>query len=129
MKRMLIDTNIYSFAMRGDPQVIEMLQLAEEIGVSAITIGELLSGFKGGHRETEIRHELERFLDAPRVALYCVNEDTAGFYAAILSELRTPGRPIPTNDLWIAAVARQHGLRLYTQDRHFACVPGLLLVA
>lgn len=128
MTNLLIDTNIYSHAMRGDPEVVAALQRTAEIGISSISIGELLSGFKSGSREMENRQELAIFLDAPRVRLYGVDENTAEFYADIVSTLREKGTPIPTNDIWIAAVAFQHGLRLYSKDLHFSKIPGLLTV-
>jgi predicted nucleic acid-binding protein len=128
MKNLLIDTNIYSLAMRGVLEIIEILQQAREIGICAVSIGELISGFKGGKREQENRQELEEFLDSPRVRLYGIDEDTAEFYADILNRLRKKGKPIPTNDIWIAAVALQHGLQLYTSDRHFKNISGLIRI-
>lgn len=128
MSKILIDTNIYSGALRGAPAVVAILRKAERIAISSISIGELLSGFKGGTREQKNRDELAEFLDAPRVDVYPVDEDTSEFYAAILNQLRQQGRPIPTNDIWIAAVAQQHGLALYSNDVHFQQIPGLLLV-
>lgn len=123
----LIDTHIYSHAMRADPAVVSLLQRASRIAMSSISIGELLSGFKGGARERENRDELAEFLDTPRVSICRVSEDTAEFYAEILNGLRIAGTPIPTNDIWIAAQAMEHGLRLVSMDRHFASVSGLLL--
>jgi len=128
MKRLLIDTNIYSYALRGDEGVVEVLREAEEIGFSAISVGELLSGFKSGGKEKKNRKELDQFLDSPRVAVYPVNEGTAEFYAQILNNLRKIGKPVPTNDIWIAAVAFQNGLKLFTKDFHFQAIPGLYLV-
>ena len=128
MKSILIDTNIYSYAMKGDPESVIVLQQASQIGICSITIGELLSGFKAGKRESENRKELEEFLDAPRVQILAIDEGTAEFYADILNNLRKKGTPIPTNDIWIAAVAFQHGLRLFSKDQHFKKVQGLLLV-
>ena len=128
MRRLLIDTNIYSYALRGDDGVVEVLRKAEQIGFSVISIGELLSGFKGGGREQKNREELEKFLDSPRVVVYSVNEDTSEFYAEILNNLREIGRPVPTNDIWIAAVAFQNGLKLFTKDNHFKAIAGLSLV-
>jgi len=127
VKNVLIDTNIYSYAMRGDPDTVSVLQQAGEIAVCSISIGELLSGFKGGSREKENRKELDEFLDAPRVHIYHIDENTAEFYAEILNTLREKGAPIPTNDIWIASVAFQHGLRLYSKDKHFESIPGLML--
>lgn len=127
MNRMLIDTNIYSSAMRGEPEVIRALQQASEIGFCAVSIGELLSGFKAGKREADNRAELAEFLDSPRVRLHSIDEATAEYYAAATNALRAIGKPIPTNDLWIGSVALQHGLKLYTKDRHFRDIPGLLL--
>ena len=128
IRRLLIDTNIYSYALKGDGDVIEILRKVEEIGFSVISIGELLSGFKGGGRELKNREELEIFLDSPRVVVYSVNEDTTEFYAEILNNLRKVGMPVPTNDIWIAAVAFQNGLKLFTKDIHFKAIAGLSLV-
>jgi len=128
MRRLLIDTNIYSYALKGDGDVVDVLRKAEEIGFSVISIGELLSGFKGGGREQKNREELETFLDSPRVVVYSVNEDTSEFYAEILHNLRKIGKPIPTNDIWIAAVGFQNGLKLFTKDTHFKTIAGLSLV-
>ena len=129
MNRILIDTNIYAHALLGTPEVVSVLQTATEIGISTISIGELISGFKGGSRETENREELARFLDSPRVKLYLVDEVTAEFYGDILDKLRKAGTPIPTNDIWIGGVALQNGLKLFTKDQHFEKIPGLLLIA
>lgn len=128
MSRILIDTNIYSHAFRGDSDVIEMLRKVEEIGFSVISIGELLSGFKSGAKEQKNRTELEKFIDSPRVVIYPVNEETSEYYAEILNNLRKAGRPIPTNDIWIAATAFQNGIKLFTKDEHFKDIPGLFLI-
>ena len=128
MKKFLIDAKIYFYALKGDESVVEILQEADEIGFSIISIGELLAGFKLGGMERKNRKELEQFLDSPRVVVYHADEDTAEFYAQILSGLRKIGKPVPTNDIWIAAVAFQNGLRLFTKDIHFQYISGLYLV-
>ncbi|MCK4467019.1 MAG: type II toxin-antitoxin system VapC family toxin [Desulfobacterales bacterium] len=128
MKKVLIDTNIYSYAMKGDIETIAVLRQSHEIGICAVSIGELLSGFKGGNRELENRKELEEFLDSPRVKMYSIDEDTAEFYAEVLNSLKENGKPIPTNDIWIASVALQHGLKLFSKDQHFKYVSGLMLI-
>ena len=129
MKDLLIDTNIYTYALQGDPEVVTVLQQAHEIGLCPVSIGELLSGFKGGKKEQENRRELEEFLDSPRVRVYGIDEATSEFYAEILHNLRKKGKPIPTNDIWIASVAFQHGLALFSKDQHFKDIPGLLKVS
>jgi tRNA(fMet)-specific endonuclease VapC len=128
MKKILIDTNIYSFAMRGDREVIRILKKMETIGISAISIGELLSGFKGGTREAKNREELNFFLDSPRVVLYPIDFVTSDCYSEIINNLKKAGTPVPTNDIWIAAAAFQHGLKLFTKDAHFSFIKGLMLV-
>ncbi|TKB25835.1 type II toxin-antitoxin system VapC family toxin [Desulfopila sp. IMCC35006] len=127
MNKILIDTNIYSAALRGDPEVVQILRHVIHIGICAVSLGELLSGFKGGNREQENKKSLGFFLDSPRVAIYSIDEYTAEYYSAILNQLKKLGTPIPTNDIWIAASAFQHGLQLYTLDKHFANIEGLLL--
>jgi tRNA(fMet)-specific endonuclease VapC len=127
MNRILIDTNIYSSALRGDAEVVQVLRQVIHIGICAVSIGELLSGFKGGNKEQENRKMLGIFLDSPRVTLYGIDEYTAEYYSAILNQLKKIGSPIPTNDIWIAATAFQHGLQLYSLDKHFDNIEGLLL--
>jgi len=126
MKKVLIDTNIYSFAMKGDVDVVNALRRIDVIGFSAISIGELFSGFKGGSRETRNREELNLFLDSPRIVVHPIDEGTADFYASILNNLKMAGTPIPTNDIWIAALAFQHGYQLFSKDNHFNLIPGLV---
>jgi len=126
MKKVLIDTNIYSLAMKGDGHVVNALRKIDLIGFAVISVGELYSGFKGGNRETGNREELNIFLDSPRVVVHAIDAETADFYASILNNLKAAGTPIPTNDIWIAAVAFQHGYKIFTKDRHFNLIPGLV---
>ena len=118
---------IDSHAMRGDTEIIKALQQVAHIGICAISIGELLSGFKAGNKEKTNRRELNQFLDSPRIMLYSINEETAEYYCLILDQLKNDGTPIPTNDIWIAAVAFQQGMPIYTKDQHFTKIKGLLL--
>ena len=126
MKKVLIDTNIYSLAMRGDEHVIDVLKKIDRIGISAISIGELFSGFKGGKFEEKNKTELNLFLDSPRVVIFPIDVETSDFYASILNNLKKQGTPIPTNDIWIAAVAFQNGFKLFSKDKHFNVIPGLI---
>ena len=126
MKKVMIDTNIYSLAMRGDEYVTVILKRIDQIGISAISIGELFSGFKGGNFEEKNKIELNVFLDSPRVIVFPIDVETADFYASILNNLKSKGTPIPTNDIWIAAVAFQNGFKLFSKDKHFNVIPGLI---
>ena len=126
MKKVLIDTNVYSLAMKGEASVTPLLRKIDQVGFSAISIGELLSGFKAGSRETKNREELSIFLDSPRVVVHSIDEGTADFYASILTTLKAAGTPIPTNDIWIAAVAFQYGYKIFSNDKHFNLIPGLV---
>ena len=111
--------------MRGRQGVRAALRAALEIHVPLIVLGELLAGFAAGSRTGKNRAELDQFMASPRVRILLPDEKTARQYADIYVALRAAGRPIPTNDLWIAALARQHRLQLLTFDRHFDAVPGL----
>jgi predicted nucleic acid-binding protein len=105
--------------MRGDGEIKLALQQAEAIHLSSIILGELLAGFRRGKRRKKNEQELRVFLESPRVNLLQVDEETAETYALVLNSLWDGGTPIPTNDIWIAASAMQHGLRILTTDTHF----------
>jgi len=128
IKRVLIDTNIYSELLRGNKSVADLLKKPDLIAFSVISIAELLSGFKNGGREKENLEELDRFIYSPRVVIYDIDSETSEFYAKIYDELKRSGDPIPTNDLWIAALTLQHGTKLFTLDKHFSKVRGLFLI-
>ena len=127
MKRILIDTNAYAAFKRNDPVALEVFRSSEHIGINMVVLGELYSGFKGGSREAMNRKELAQFLDSPRVGAILIDEETAEFYAKIYWDLKKKGKPVPSNDIWVAASAMQHGLALFTYDDHFKSVDGLLL--
>lgn len=129
MSRVLIDTNIYSNAMRGEAGAIEIMRSYDEIYFSPIVIGELLAGFKGGSQEQRNTKQLHSFLAQARVKPLSLGESTAQFYAMIFNDLKSRGTPLPTHDLWIAASAMEHGVPLATRDKHFQKIPGLLLVS
>lgn len=127
MKKILIDTNAYAAFKRNDLGALEVVRSSEHIGINMVVLGELYSGFKGGSREDRNRKELAQFLDSPRVETILIDEETAEFYAKIFWDLKKKGKPIPGNDLWVAASAMRHGLALFTYDNHFRNVDGLLL--
>ena len=127
MKRIIIDTNFYTAFKRNDAEAVNLLQRVEYVGVNTVILGELLAGFRCGSKEKQNRIELDQFLDSARVDTIALDDETAEFYAQIFSELRQKGRPIPSNDLWLAASALQHGLALATYDDHFSSISGLLM--
>ena len=123
----MLDTSGYSAMQRHHPQIQQALEAASEIHVSPVVLGELLSGFRGGVRRVHNEKELYAFLDQPIVRVAQVNAETAERYAEIADGLRAAGTPIPTNDMWIAAGAMEHGLRVITTDAHFQRVPQVLV--
>ena len=125
--RVLVDTSAYSAFTRGHPELKLALQRAEEIYLSPIVLGELQSGFRRGKHQARNEKGLEEFLDAGRVGLIPILDSTAVRYAEILTYLRRAGTPLPTNDVWIAASAMEHGLRVVTTDKHFRRVPQILV--
>ncbi len=125
MRPVLLDTNAYTAFMLGAPEVIEVVAHADKLYFNSIVIGELLGGFAAGTREPKNRAELARFLNSPRVEVVPVTALTADGYALIYAGLRRKGQPIPTNDLWIAASALEHGAALLTRDAHFSQIDGL----
>lgn len=127
MKKILMDTNAYAAFKRNDPSALDAVRTAEYIGVNVVVLGELYSGFKGGSKETRNRMELDQFLDSPRVATILMDEETAEFYAKVYWDLKKKGKPVPSNDIWVAASAMRHGLALFTYDDHFKNIDGLLL--
>ena len=120
MRPILLDTNAYSAFMLGASEVVEILAQADTLYVNSVVLGELLGGFSVGSREAKNRSELAHFLASPRVAVLPLTAITADSYALIYASLRRKGQPIPSNDLWIAASALEHGAALLTRDAHFA---------
>jgi tRNA(fMet)-specific endonuclease VapC len=126
LKPILLDTNAYSEFKRNDPEILRIVQNAAEIHLSVVVLAELLAGFVAGVKEQANRAELTGFISSKRVVVVGADQATAEQYAQIKHQLRRAGKPIPTNDLWIAATAMQHQLCLITGDDHFTHVNGLL---
>lgn len=117
--RISLDTSAYSAFMRGHDDITDRIQRAETIALSLVTLAELIAGFRSGSRYRENLAGLTRFRASPRVEVVPFGEDTARCYAEIYLSLRQAGTPIPTNDIWIAASAMEHGLVVVTTDPHF----------
>ncbi len=127
MSRLTLDTSAYAAFKRGHPEVVRRLRHTEEILLPSIVLGELLGGFEAGGRSRRNRDELRLFLESPRVRIVSITEGTADRYAVIYASLRSVGKPIPTNDLWIAASTMEHGTELVTLDRDFSQVAQILV--
>ena len=127
MNSILIDTNFYVDIMRGAPHAQKLTCRMEKIVLCPIVLGELLFGFKNGHYEHQNIERLHAFLNLPSVQVVPLTTKTSEFYALLNHQLKVAGTPIPTNDIWIAACAMEHGLALATSDQHFQKIHNLLL--
>jgi len=119
LTRYILDTSAYSHFKRGDPEVVEILDTAEWIGVPSIVLGELWTGFLIGRRPRENERELREFLANPVVEELSVDTPVARIYAEIVVSLREIGMPLPVNDIWIAASAAAAGASVLSYDDHF----------
>lgn len=122
--RLLLDTNAVIAVLAEDGSVHRRLRVASEVFVPSIALGEL---YFGAHKSARVAANVARIDDFARsnVVLAC-DAETASHYGRIKDMLRTPGRPIPENDIWIAAVAQQYALTLLTRDVHCREIAGLL---
>lgn len=128
MKQVLIDTNVYSRGLGGDDWASGILRRADELLLSPIVVGELYAGFSKGTRKSQNVALFNEFILSPRITIATIGIETSEFYDVILTQLRSQGSPIPTNDIWIAASAMEHGAHLATMDNHFKRVAGLLTI-
>ena len=126
--RVALDTNAYKEGGEGKSRITEILRRSEEIFLPFIVLGELRGGFAAGTLGKRNEAKLSEFLGSPRVKVLFADEQTSHHYGALYAQLRKAGTPIPTNDLWIAALVVQHDLPLLSADRHFGLLPQVLLV-
>jgi len=122
MNRYCLDTSAYSQFKRGNEQIVGLIDAAEWIGVPAVVIGELWTGFLGGEEGDRNELELAGFLSNPVVTELRIDHGVARIYAEILLALRGGGTPVPTNDIWVAACAARSGSTVLTFDEHFAVI-------
>lgn len=127
MSALLLDTCAYSALDRGHPPLENSIRGASFLAMTPIAVGELKAGFRQGTRVSMNETKLQQFLMSRRCEIVPIDHNTANYYAEIRDYLRRAGNPIPMNDIWIAASAMQHGLRLVTTDRHFLQVPQVLV--
>lgn len=122
-----IDTCAYSAFMQGDRKIKERLETAERICLPSVVLGELYAGFYMGQHARKNIEELNRFLERPGIVVVPIDSSIADRYGLLVKSLKEAGTPIPTNDIWIAAVAMDTGTRILTKDQHFRKIPGLVV--
>jgi tRNA(fMet)-specific endonuclease VapC len=123
---LITDTNALSAFVEGDESLSRVIEDDARLAVPVIALGEYLYGIR--HSRFRARYEAWVRMYLPDMDLLPVGEGTARHYAEIRSELKANGRPIPSNDMWIAALAREHTLPLVSRDHHFDAVSGLQLL-
>jgi len=129
MKRICLDTSAYSFFKRNHTETVKIIVHAFEIDFPAIVLGELRTGFKLGKYTQKNEKELGDFLENPHVKILDVDDEASHIYSDIVLNLRKNGTPIPTNDIWIAALAIREGKTVVTFDSHFQLIQrvGIIL--
>jgi tRNA(fMet)-specific endonuclease VapC len=123
--RLALDTNRYTDLCRGDASVVEAVERADEVWLPFIVLGELRAGFAVGSQGPRNEAVLRRFFMKPGVGVLYADEQTTHHYSAVYRQLRKQGTPIPTNDMWIAALVLQHSLVLCARDAHFDALAQL----
>ena len=126
--RVALDTNRYIDLCKGVAETVTLLEEAEAVVLPFIVIGELRAGFAHGRRSAENERILARFLLKDGVSQLFADDQTTHHYASLFRQLRKQGTPIPTNDMWLAALVLQHGLALHARDKHFDHLPQLVRV-
>jgi predicted nucleic acid-binding protein len=126
--KLALDTNAYKALGEGNRQLAEEARMAEAVGLPMIVLGELWFGFLNGTKLRQNAATLERFLATSRVHVLEPNRQTTRVFGEIATLLRRAGTAIQQNDIWIAALCKQHGFALATQDRGFQHVLGLEVI-
>jgi tRNA(fMet)-specific endonuclease VapC len=121
--RLIVDTNRYRDFCAGLPEAVLPVRQAERIYLPFVVLAELRAGFAAGTHGRENERVLGLFLNRRRVAPLFADEETTFHFARLYGQLRQQGTPIPTHDIWIAALASQHGAVLCTRDEHFRHLP------
>jgi len=121
--RYVLDTNVVIALFANDVAVVERIRGADEVFVPSVVIGEL---YYGARRSGRVGANLARVNEfATESTVLSCDVGSAQRYGEIKDELRKKGRPIPENDIWVAALALQHDLTLVSRDEHFSQIPGL----
>ena len=126
--RVALDTNRYVDLCKGVTETVTVLEEAEAIIFPFVVLGELRAGFALGRRHVDNERVLRRFLLKDGVGVLFADDQTTHHYASVFRQLRKQGTPIPTNDMWLAALVLQHNLALHARDKHFDHLPQLVRV-
>jgi tRNA(fMet)-specific endonuclease VapC len=120
---LILDTNALSAIAEGERKAVKEFARAAEPAIPVVVLGE----YRFGISHSRHKHEYERWLAelVTVCTVFEVNEETAVSYAALRSELKKAGTLIPSNDVWIAALCRQHAAPILSRDRHFDLVSGI----
>ena len=120
---MILDTNALSAIAEDDARAVACFLRARQVALPIIVLGEYRYGIALSRHRTRYEVWLQEL--QPDCRVLNLDDYTASHYASIRVELRKKGRPLPANDIWIAALARQHDLPLMSRDAHFDSVAGL----
>ena len=126
--RVALDTNAYVDLCRGVADTVALMEQADIVMLPFVVLGELRAGFAHGRRQVENERILRRFLLKGGVRVLFADDQTTHHYAAVFRQLRKQGTPIPTNDMWLAALVLQHTLVLHSRDEHFEHLPQVVRV-
>jgi len=124
----VLDTNRYVDLCKGVAGTVALLEEAEAVMLPFVVLGELRAGFAHGRRPAENENVLRRFLLKDGVHVLFPDDQTTHHYASVFRQLRKQCTPIPTNDMWLAALVLQHNLVLHARDKHFDHLPQLVRV-
>lgn len=127
MNRLCLDTSAYSHFKRGHEEAVEVISSAGEVLVPVVVLGELRAGFRLGSQGARNEADLKTFLRQRVVRVLDVDDEASSVYADLMVELKRAGTPLPSNDVWIAALAAREGATVLTFHAHFASnAPGRL---
>ena len=121
----VLDTNAYTALIANDASMATAIQKCDKVILPVIVIAELFSGFKVGNKEEYNMQIFEQFLQISKIEIAPIDYDSAMIYADIYKQLKHDGKPIPVNDIWIAAITIQQKAAVLTLDKHFSYVKGL----
>ncbi len=125
ISKIVIDTNVYSGILKGAIDHQSIFEKFDHIIIPTIVIGELRAGFALGKKSKQNEADLQQILNNNNIKVLAPEISTTSYYAAIYKALRKKGKPIPTNDIWIAAICLEQDAQMATLDRHFNFVADL----